>query len=226
MLKRQRILRKKSYAKRKRGSLARLNSQEMERLKKFKENCWRHTIFGTGTTDRSLDTINKIHKKDFGKIVEALKQKFPHETIKVLSEGAGESSFAMELVENKSKVKVTRTDILYRPETNMNLSPEELLKRFGKQSFHLIESTFGGLTYTTINQEKALVNIIQLLKPGGIASIASTYSYEFTSGSPVIIPKNRLRRLENVFKIIISEEVIPLTTQARELHILTIKKRQ
>jgi len=78
----------------------------------------------------------------------------------------------------------------------------------------------GGLTYTKINNRKALANIIQLLKPGGTASIVRRYSGEFTGGSPVNA-KVHPALLQNIR---ISEKIIPTSGLGGELRILTIKK--
>jgi len=56
-----------------------------------------------------------------------------------------------------------------RVELPVMCSPEQLVEKFGRESFHLVVSTAGGVQETPVNRKKAIANIVEILKPGGEA---------------------------------------------------------
>jgi hypothetical protein len=125
--------------------------------------------------DRNLHDINFHHQKDFAKEIIELSERFPGETIKVLNEGAGQSTFKRDLereLQGKVKMQIVTTDIQKAHKPDIVAVPEELAKTFGRNSFHLVESTFGGVYHSRLfPKRKAISNVIEILKPGGLASL-------------------------------------------------------
>ncbi|MCR4369050.1 MAG: hypothetical protein NUV67_04045 [archaeon] len=130
-----------------------------------------------GKVSRPLAKINDIHEVDFAEVVGRLQQRFPGERIRVLNEGNGKSLFASGLVSVAKGVDLDfiKTDIAHSAQFDVLASPEELVSKFGRDSFHLVVSTFGGASYTNANAAKAIMNVAEVLKPGGVAYIAIPY---------------------------------------------------
>lgn len=217
-------IRQKQKAGAKRKKLLTLNKGEAEKLSNFKAI---QSVIGMdagrGSRKRKLDTVNMLHKKDFPAIVVSLSKKFPGQEIRVLDEGSGFSSFSRRLekeVGEKAKVKTFRTDIDNKAPWAAHITPEELRKTFGDNSFHLVVSTYGGITYTPVSQKKALANVIAILKPGGIASILSIENKNVFSGAKSLT-KETIKGLEKRFKNI----SIKLEDLGESMVLLTIKKR-
>ncbi len=157
---------------------SRLIWQRRQGRKTFEEN-----KTGTMVADRSLSYVNLIH---FGKegieetleLVRKVARLCGTKNIEVLDEGSGNSTLAIELRRELGRERIdarfTRTDIA--PQTNPDIlaSPEELVKKVGKNKFHIIFSTYGGATYTKASQTKAIANIFEALKPGGVCLLAMT----------------------------------------------------
>jgi hypothetical protein len=127
-----------------------------------------------------MGSYNSKHRRDFAEDVILLSGEFPGEEILVLDDGPGKGHFGRELkkeVRNRTKgqvrVKVLTLDIDPRRKPDFVGSPEQLVRFLGRNKVHLVVSTFGGTTYTGVNQVKAVSNIADVLKPGGFASILS-----------------------------------------------------
>lgn len=217
--KRRQLIRARRKRREKRQKLLNLTVEEQERLRKFKDvGQWELArLYGRGINNRDLEYVNFEHGKNFVEVIEELAKRFPNEKLRVLDEGSGDSSFLSDLgdkvwekTQRKIKIDAVRTDINYdihlknenwnRINCGKMISPEELVKRFGLNSFHLIVSTFGGMQYTRISRIKALANIIGVLKPGGIASIATHAPDTFTKPRPLIFKElgweaNKLRKV-------------------------------
>lgn len=169
-------IRQRHKRREKRRKAIRLNQKELEILKKQKKG----PVYNFKDYNfRNLKNVNNIHDTDFFETVRTLSKRFPGQTIELLDEGAGESTFGKELEEQADKirqglVKVTRTDIRKLDPEMVVASPEELLRVFGYNRFHLIVSSFGGTVYSKVRLSVALSNIIGCLKPGGMASICIT----------------------------------------------------
>ncbi|MDP2973708.1 MAG: hypothetical protein Q8N60_01525, partial [Candidatus Diapherotrites archaeon] len=104
------------------------------------------------------------------------------ETIEVLDEAAGRSGFKHELEKLcGGSVRVTTTDV-----RSGNGWPDKVVdvmdladnkKGFGKNRFHLVVSTVGGALYGPL-PEKAIFQIVSVLKPGGIGVVSAKISNE------------------------------------------------
>lgn len=124
---------------------------------------------------RDLAGVNWSHNDNFGERLRAMIQRNPSHHFQVLDEGAGSSTFLHDLRQEllldhrfeKTKINFFTTDLRYNPP----ISPEQLLKVYGPESFDLIVSTMGGFSYTPFSREKALSNIAACLRPGGHASL-------------------------------------------------------
>ena len=207
---------KRQLRREKRRKLVELTSNEKRRLSQFKiVNRAILYLFGNIESNNSLDRINRIHKKNFALIAKNLHKKFPGETLVVVSEGAGRSSFGRELekeLTGEARVEIIRTDLDQSVNPTFYVSPEELSKKIPANSAHIVESTYGGSTYTKISQEKAIANIIHILKPGGVASVATLDVFEFgkTPKEDIIlgrhIGKEDLLRIKKRFPNIKIEE--------------------
>jgi hypothetical protein len=196
---------RKRKTKEKRRRTLRLRSDEIHEMQKrkrqMKSMIWGHF----GQNDRSIRGVEEAHGlktatvkfkpypmwneqevtykgPGFVSVIEALRKRFPHQTIQILDEGAGNSTFGAELLhESESKfgknaVSVRTTDIRdtdywFEGAPKTEATPEQLVQKFGREQFHLIVSTYGGLTYTTINPIRGLSNVITALKTGGQARL-------------------------------------------------------
>lgn len=181
-----------------------------------------------GFMKRRLIEVEVRHEKDFTRIVADLRRRFKNRQIEVLDEGAGNSTFIEEL-SGKSPagtINGTKTDIRYGSGKDPNaISPEQLVDHFGKERFHLIVSTFGGTTYTSISQEKALANIIQCLKTGGMASIVLGNNDFFTHGRKFDAATiEKMRKLYPHIQITVREIEYPDSKTMSAYQIVTIYK--
>lgn len=146
---------------------------------------------GGGYRDQvGLFGVSRILKTDFVKRVAELSTQFKGQRIEVLFEGSGSSRFPEELAEKCRKigvkVRVFRSDLYskqvfqelagehgFKPAPYRRAAPEELVRVFGQNRFHLVISRSGGLTYTPLPQVKGILNVCKILKPGGEAHIIS-----------------------------------------------------
>jgi hypothetical protein len=144
---------------------------------------------GRGERERNIKLIEFEHGIEFEKIISELAKKFPGQTINALDEGAGLSRLHEQLQDHGKqlgiRVSTVRTDI--DPSTGIKhlVPPEHLLKTFGRGKFHLVCSTYGGATYTLVRQEKALANIIGVLKEGGVGLVTSQENDVFAGGRKI-----------------------------------------
>ena len=219
-------LRKQQLRRKKRRTLTTLTQSQKNEIYRFKrEGQFLKAMLGHGATDRKLKEVDREHNKNFAEIIEGLSRAFPKETINVVSEGNGMSSFGHDLqksLHGKAKIKVIRTDIDPYVPAEHKIFPGELSRKVPSNSVHLVVSTFGGVTYTKVSQENAIANIIHILKPGGIASIATADTFEFTGGRSV--DRYDLWRIEQRFRnITIKEEHIG-HGEKKGITVLTIKK--
>lgn len=221
----------------KRRKLRTLTPEEWARVNEVKRNQYvyvKESRVGRGTNHRTLSAVNEAHEKDFVAIVESISKRFSNQTIEVLDEGSGESTFFKELPEKlkeKCAVKVTRTDI--DPEIQstqqsqvVHCNPEELFERFGPDRFHLIVITFGGTNYTVGSQAKAIANIISILKPGGEANLLLSDAPRVFTGAkvPSLTDLEKiLKRFKNV-QIIKKEKWYDEEGRFAHRMLLTIKK--
>jgi len=212
-------LRKKQRRKEKRQKNILLTEDERRRLVESKENQRTNSDY---LSVRGLGRINREHKKNFVEIVLDLAKKFPNQQIQVLDEGAGRSQFHKGLVQEArlgERLKVVRTDIdkkLCEANGLVHASPEELVSKFGRNRFHLIVSSFSGVTFTKVNQANAIANIIESLKPGGIASIETGFS---TSGGGKITVARIKKILKNYPNAFVTENQL-----SKNSTMLTIRK--
>ncbi|MFH0922452.1 MAG: class I SAM-dependent methyltransferase [Candidatus Micrarchaeota archaeon] len=164
----------------------------IQELKRNADECgrgrWKLKKYSRWTDNADFDFVSRALDTDFVDKVVDLSRRFRKRKIEVLFEGSGVSRFPEELVERCRKrgigVRVFRTD-LYSPKAFKELAiqhgldakhyrqatPEELVRKFGRNSFHLIVSRTGGLTYTPLPQVKGVHNVCKVLKPGGEAHI-------------------------------------------------------
>lgn len=200
-------IRQQQKRREKRRKLTTLSPKEIRLDKVWNENPV--GILYIVKNNRTLAQVNHDHKKDFVKIVQKLSHSFQKEPLEVLDEGCGTSSLFEELPERLKDLginaRVTRTDIDKKIEPTLEspivyCSPEKLLQKFGYNRFHLIISTFGGFTYTVVNQTKAIANILAVLKQGGEAHILTAEASHLTSGRKLSetlkILQNRFRQVE------------------------------
>ncbi|MFH1256726.1 MAG: hypothetical protein V1494_05555 [Candidatus Diapherotrites archaeon] len=127
-----------------------------------------------GCNYRTLDQVEEEHLVKFQDVINRLKKRFPGKTIRVLDEGAGESSLAHEL--SQKGVSIVRSDLLERPFTDFAGEYHDktpiytLAKHFGKNKFHLIISTFSGAYYAE-KFAASCANIYTTLESGGEAFV-------------------------------------------------------
>lgn len=179
----------------------------------------KHTFISRGERRRTLAGIEQFHKKNFKEIIKRLMDQFPGEKIIVLDDGAGFSSVKQELEEEfKERVRVIRTDLDKSVKPDHIASPEELPQKIGINSVHLVISTFGGVQYSPMPRQKVLAGIIEILKPGGEASIA--YSVERGLGIKQIT-KRDMASLRSHYKKL---EITRSDVNEPHWHVMTIKK--
>ncbi len=172
------VWRQKLRRKKKKESAIKLSIADFRKLRKIKIRSDSATL-GDIFSDRSLDEINQIHRMNILDYLQYLRRRFKNQTLEVLDEGARGGGLAKELQEKANKefgpnaARVIAADIRnFTASGVQNVAAEELVKRFGKDRFHLIISTHGGGSYTQFEKIKVLSNIVAALKPGGMATIA------------------------------------------------------
>ncbi len=151
---------------------------------------WVPHEYGRSRDTASYLSVSTKLQTDFVEKVRELSSQFPGETIEVLFEGAGFSTFPQEL-ERRCKgaglrVRVSKSDLYSKKnyarmasdaktdgQNYRSAAPEQLVKIFGERHFHLVISRSGGLTYTPFPQVKGIANVCGVLKPGGEAHIFS-----------------------------------------------------
>ena len=104
-------------------------------------------------TRRNLADVEAEHGIKFKPVIKKLQTGFPKQMIEVLDEGAGRSSLKKELMRDFERVHVTTTDIRkwkrwlgLKREPDVRANVMDLTKVFGKNRFHLVVSTMGGLS--------------------------------------------------------------------------------
>ncbi|HZX19744.1 MAG TPA: hypothetical protein VFF13_01890 [archaeon] len=163
----------------------RLSTKEKKIIEKRKQSFEGSKPLEYVAPDRNLHDINFHHQKDFVNEIIGLSKRFPGETIRILNEGVGQSTFKRDLerkLQGKVKMQIVTTDIQKAHKPDVVAVPEELAKTFGRNSFHLVESTFGGVYHTPLfPPKKAISNVIEILKPGGLASVIIIMDYAIES---------------------------------------------
>lgn len=127
-------------------------------------------------TGSTMEKIESFHGIKFASLFEELGKRFPGETITVIDEGCGPSTLKQGLLAIfGEKIKVITTDIRKGnnwPDERINVMQ---LSKLGRNSTHLIISTYGGIVYPGLD-EKALYQIVTALKPGGIGVVTTNLS--------------------------------------------------
>jgi len=133
------------------------------------------------TDRRTLKEVEQFHGIKIKPIIEKLFLRFQDETLEVLDEGAGKSSFASGLRKSFGKnLNVTKTDIrssFFSKTTKVKVMG--LVKKFGKNRFHLVFSTAGGAEYSSLSK-KALYQIVSVIKPGGVGVVGTNLVFSKT----------------------------------------------
>jgi len=129
-----------------------------------------------GNWRRTMDQVNDDHGVDFQGIVRELKKQFPEDTLEILVEGCGESTFGSEL--QQPGVKITRSDVIKWDEQEdfHNVSIHDLYQHFGEKRFHLIVSTRAGLDCGG-DHPHSIANMFMVLKNGGRAYLTVTTNH-------------------------------------------------
>lgn len=111
-------------------------------------------------------------------IIEELRKRFPGERLEGLDEGGGASTFKKELMAPKlsGNIKVTTTDVRKLATVDAVVNVHGLVKRFGENRFHFVNSCFGGVAFSPCPQQ-ALYQIVAVLKPGGIGVVTHAFSF-------------------------------------------------
>ncbi|MBS3061840.1 MAG: hypothetical protein J4215_04640 [Candidatus Diapherotrites archaeon] len=178
--KRQQQIHSRQQRRQKRGQWLKLSAKEREEVR-FQREYYPKISDYLQPDQRSIFGVSDLHEHDFLEAVVSQRQKKPNEPIHVLNEGAGRSTFSAELKQLANlfqiPVQVTETDLRPLFRATKNVSPEEIVSKFGKKKFQVIVSTFGGFNYTRANRRHALVNFIQALSPGGLASIVFMHQH-------------------------------------------------
>lgn len=195
---------------------------------------WKTSEWGllNGTNKRRLEEIEELHGLKKKKLVNekavvegsgfvgllgVLRQRFPGKVIQVLDEGTGLSTFKPELLSEAERkfgahaVRIETSDILPAPskEAHVQAAPEELVKKFGRNRFHLIVSTYGGMSYSMLHPLIGLSNIVAVLKEGGEARLlitANTFRGDYAWGKAVeklrkLHPHIIVKMVENTFEV-------------------------
>ncbi len=121
----------------------------------------------------SLDAIEAFHKTKFKAVLGKLRSIFEGVTLEVLDEAAGRSSLKHELMQPEfgGNLNVTTTDLRRgNGWPNKVANVMGLVKKFGKNRFHLVVSTAGGGLYSPLT-EKAFFQLVSVVKPGGIGMV-------------------------------------------------------
>ncbi len=198
--KRRRVIHQHQHTKAKRDQAMRLRADEMYSLGLSKGKA-RATVYDLKKPDqRRLDRVEGMHGIKFMPVLKTLRNRFrsdPH--ICVLDEGAGRSTFLSELKEKADKeigvnsIQCHATDVRVDLQENFPYvvaAPEELVKQFGPEKFHLIVSTMGGMYYSEVNPLRRLASLMRVLKSGGVAFV-------LTYPTPDVI--NAVKKLQKLY---------------------------
>jgi len=121
--------------------------------------------------------VEKDQGIKFQEEIGKLKKRFPRQKIEILDEGCGLSTLADEL--EQPNVHISKSDLVHSvsPKKFHKVSVHDLAKHFGKNRFHLIISTRGGVDWGG-DYKNAIANIYATLKPRGKAFITATANSE------------------------------------------------
>ncbi len=152
----------------------------------IKDHQWRLQRYVGKPDDRHLRHVEQVHRISMKEVIGGLAKQFPNEPLRILNEGAGYSSLKMSLEQicffaHLPKPIVTQTDLRQTRPDIVIAAPEQIVEKLGRNRFHLIMSTYGGTTYSSLPKIKAFANIISALRNGGFASIAVYADYEETT---------------------------------------------
>ena len=156
--------------------------------------------------DRRMEEIEKDFGEKFAPLLGELSKRFPGPVIRVLDEGAGRSQLKGQLkkINAGKKIRVTRTDVregFFWPDKVVNViglvKGDGKFRGFGKNRFHMVVSSAGGPAYSPV-PEKALFQLVSVLKPGGIglvnhAGISKKRIYELAKRFNITIRKKKPR---------------------------------
>jgi hypothetical protein len=180
-----------------------------------------------------LAKVSEAHGRNFIREVISISGQFPGEEIEVLDDGSGHSSVHSQLPIGVSetsggriKANVTRTDVYERAEFDVRASPEQLLEKFGRNHFHMIISTFGGIHFTEVNRRKAFANLIAVLKPKGLASIAIADVPETVGIAQYLRPA--IRACKSYSNISLLYKIVPFTSISGRKYnsfVITMRKK-
>ena len=200
-------IRQRQLRRRKNASFKELSVREREAVAEQEEKAVEKTVwddhFSPSDTRRLYEVARRHGRVDFKQVLDELSGRFPGEKLEVLDEGAGRSTLYKELprLASKAKVKVTRTDVRKGwkrihwpwswPDKVVNVMG--LAQEFGKKRFHLVVSTESGVSNTAL-PEKAIFQIVEVLKPRGIGMVTFSRSK---------ISEERIRQLAKRFNITI-----------------------
>ena len=176
--KRQEQIKQRRTRRRKMVSFQTLSLAERRQVEEIKSD-WIAGRRSSPSDLRNLKISRRTHDVKIKPLAQRLSKTFPGQKIEVLDEGAGRSSVKVDLMELFGEnVNVTTTDL--RPvgtKVDKVVGVVDLVKQFGKGKFHLVISTFGGVFYSPV-PEKALFQVVSLLKPGGIGLVKINLSQE------------------------------------------------
>lgn len=202
------------------GDLKALKAWQDEIAERSRPKQKHPSLRGRGFEARNIDMVDRVHRRpveggprtlahdywdtrpgDIKKDILELRNQFPDKPIRILSEGSGKGTAMSELALWAEKrgipVDIEATDLDPNMPFAVHASPEELKEKFGPESFHYVESTYGGLNYTIFDQKKGLANIASILKPGGMASVATIDSPEYFTGARRITPQKAQSALKH-----------------------------
>ncbi|MBN2067295.1 MAG: hypothetical protein JW744_02410 [Candidatus Diapherotrites archaeon] len=166
---------------RKNVSFRALTGEERRRVEEQELSAIRDTwVRGKDAFDvDGLLSVESLHNIKFKPLLQKLQKRFPFEKLGVLDEGAGRSSLKEELLRSElgKGLRITTTDVRKNVVPDRVANVLGLVGEFGKNKFHLVVSTAGGALYTPAG-EKALFQIVSVLKPGGIGIVDTSISNE------------------------------------------------
>ncbi|MCX6798619.1 MAG: class I SAM-dependent methyltransferase [Candidatus Diapherotrites archaeon] len=200
--KRRMWIRQGQKRRRKNVSFASISHAERLEIAKQARELYQSELFLSGVLgaklrdQRNLAQIEGLHRVKFKEVVERLRGRFPNQRLEVLDEGAGRSDFGNQLVSKEfaGNMNVTRTDIRSWTQADREVNVIGIVEEFGKGRFHLVVSSTGG-AHSSPLPEKALFQIVSVLKPGGIGVVST----------PLAEAEKRLPQLAKRFNITIHQ---------------------